>query len=117
MRFVFSAIILAGVIQTSCPPPVPPLDPPDVTSPDASAPSEGGPEASTLDAPNRGDLYDVACKAMRDAGCPEGVYTQCAEIMRLAAARRLVDFNTKCVAQCKTRVCVRMCSRDIKCLE
>ncbi len=108
-------LALALVALTSCPPPAPPLDPPDVTSPDASAAPEGGPEA--IDSAFLGDVYDRACATLNRVQCNEGAYPQCAEIMRAAASRRLVDFHPACVTPCKTRVCVRACGREIQCLE
>jgi len=91
-------IAFACLLGASCPSPSPAPPPPDVT-PDAGA----------------GDTFDVACAHLRSANCEEGYRANCADVLRAAEAKHLVDYHVECLAKARNAFDVHQCGPEVAC--
>ena len=118
MKGIQKSIILAIAIlgfgaQTACPPdPKPPApDGGDASAPDAAPPP--APDAAPPPPKDAGpsDDFDLACVALKVAGCPEGNPPNCAAAMRTNQGGHINDYHPKDVKACSTKSCVRSASK------
>ncbi len=77
-----------------------------------AAPTCVPPAPTPNPAVDAGDIYDQACYALREIGCPEAT-PACAFVMR--ASDPQIPMNPACVAACTTKSCVRACGPSIPC--